>query len=118
MRRWSGRRLAGWVVLLPAALWFVLGVGGLAVGLCLAAAELLWAPRPRLLLAVAAALVAVLPLVVLAGGLPDPLGIGPQFAAGHGWTNLLAGAALALLTVATIRDARGPAAGAGSGPPS
>jgi hypothetical protein len=115
MRRWSGGRLAGWAVLL-AALWFVLGVGGLAVGLGVVAAELLWAPQPRLLLAVAAALVAVLPLVVLAGGLPDPLGIGPQFAAGHRWTNLLAGAALTLLTVATVRDARGATTGAG-GPP-
>jgi hypothetical protein len=117
MGRWSGGRLAGWAILL-AALWFVLGAGGLVVGLCIVAADLLWAPQPRLLLAVAAALVAALPLVVLAGGLPDPLGIGPQFTAGHGGTDLLAGAALALLTVATIRDARCAATGAGrSGPP-
>lgn len=100
MRRWAGRAA------LVVACWFVLGVGGLAIGLSVVAADLLWAPRPRLLLGVAAALVAALPLVVLAGGLPDPLGIGPQFALGHGPANLLAGAAVVLLLVATIRDVR------------
>jgi hypothetical protein len=111
VRRWTGR-LAGRAAL-PAALWLVLGVGGLAVGLAIVAADLLWAPPPRRLLVAAAALVAALPPVVLVAGLPDPSGIGPQFAA-HRWTDLLVGAALALLVLATVRDL---AAGPG-GPPS
>jgi hypothetical protein len=112
VRRRSGR-LAGRATL-PAALWLVLGVGGLAVGLAIVAADLLWAPSPRRLLVAAAALVAALPAVVLVGGLPDPLGIGPQFAAAHRWADLLVGAALALLVLAAVRDL---AAGPG-GPPS
>jgi hypothetical protein len=103
MRRWAGRAL------LVMACWFALGGGGLALGLGVVAADLLWAPRPRLLLAVAAALVAALPLLALAGGLPDRLGIGPRVALGHGPANLLAGAAVVLLAVATIRDVRGDA---------
>jgi len=63
-----------------AACWLALGGVGLALGLGVVAADLLWAPRPRLLLAVAAALVAALPLLALAGGLPDRLGIGPRVA--------------------------------------
>lgn len=114
MRRRSGR-LAGRAAL-PAALWLVLGVGGLAVGLAIVAADLLWAPPPRRLLAASAALVAALPPVVLVAGLPDPLGIGPQFAARR-WTDLMVGAALALLVMATVRDLGDPAADPG-GPPS
>jgi hypothetical protein len=103
MRRWAGRAM------LVAACWFVLGTGGLALGLGLVAADLLWAPRPRLLLAVAAVLVATLPLLALIGGLPDRLAIGPRFAVGHGPANLLAGVAVVLLVVGTVRDVRGEA---------
>jgi hypothetical protein len=115
VRRRAGRLAGG--ALLPAALWLVLGVGGLAVGLAIVAADLLWAPAPRRLLAAAAALVAALPPVVLVAGLPDSAGIGPQLAAAHRWTDLLVGAALALLVLATVRDLGAPATGRG-GPPS
>jgi H+/Cl- antiporter ClcA len=116
MSRWSERhrRLthrAALAVTLPVALWFVLGVEGLVVGLCVVVADLVWPPRR--LLAAAAVLVAALPLVVLASGLPDPAGIGPHFALGHPPADLLVSTALALLVVGTIRDVRGAARASG-----
>jgi hypothetical protein len=96
-----GRRLV-----LVAALWLVLGVEGLVVGAAVVAADLLVGPRPRLLLATAAVLVALVPPAILAAGLPEASAIGPGFALDHRPADLLAAAAVALLVVGAVRDLR------------
>jgi hypothetical protein len=93
-------------VVLVAALWLVLGGEGLVVGAGVVAADLLAGPRPRLLLATAAVLVALVPLAVLAAGLPQASAIGPGFVLDHRLADVLAGAAVALLVVGAVRDVR------------
>jgi hypothetical protein len=87
-----------------AALWLV---GG-ARGLLLAAAVVVWdivrPPTPRQLLAVAAALLALVPCVILAGGLPSARTISPLLIASDLTPHLLAGAGLALLVLGIVRD--------------
>jgi hypothetical protein len=93
-------------VALVAALWLVLGVEGLVAGAGVVAADLLVGPRPRLLLAASAALVALVPLAILAAGLPAAPAIGPGFALDHRLADAAAGAAVALLVVGAVRDVR------------
>jgi hypothetical protein len=107
--------------LLVGALWLVGGGIGLVAGVAFVVYDLVSRPTPRDLLVLAVLLLGLVPLVVLAGGLPAVEEIGPRFAEGNLAAHYLAGAGLALLVVGVLRDVRGGApddeAGEGRGVP-
>jgi hypothetical protein len=103
---------------LVALLWLLGGWAGLLVGLALVAYDAVRCPSPRELLVGSVALLAAVPLAVLARGLPTRATLGPEVAAGNPAAHLLAGTGLALLVLGVLRDVRAgraadPEAGAG-----
>jgi hypothetical protein len=110
----------GPVLLLVAVLWLLGGWAGLLAGVALAAWDRFRAPTPRQLLRLSLVLFGLVPLAVLARGLPTPATVSPDFASGNPVAHGLAGAALALLVLGILRDVRPPGwrpdAGAENGP--
>jgi ABC-type glycerol-3-phosphate transport system permease component len=100
-----GRPILEWV-LLVAVLWLLGGTIGLVVGAAFVAYDLVRAPAPRDLLVIAILLLGLVPLVVLARGLPAAVFIGPDFVEGNLVAHHLAGAGLALLVVGVLREVR------------
>jgi hypothetical protein len=101
----SRRPYLEWAVLV-ALLWLLGGVTGLAVAAAFVVYDLVRAPAPRDLLVVAVLCLALVPLVVLARGLPQPATVGPGFVTGNLLAHHLAGAGLALLVVGVLREVR------------
>ena len=98
-------------VLLVGALWLLGGRIGLVAGAAFVVYDLVSRPAPRDLLVLAVLLLGLVPLVVLARGLPAVREVGPGFAEGSLVAHYLAGAGLALLVIGVLRDVRGGAAG-------
>jgi hypothetical protein len=98
--------------LLVAALWLLGGGIGLVAGVAFVVYDLVSRPAPRDLLVLAVLLLGLVPLVVLARGLPAAAAaIGPGFVEGNLVAHYLAGAGLALLVIGILRDVRAGAAG-------
>jgi hypothetical protein len=92
--------------LLVAVLWLLGGTIGLVVGAAFVVYDLVRAPAPRDLLVIAILLLGLVPLVVLARGLPAATAIGTDFVQGNLVAHHLAGAGLALLVVGVLREVR------------
>jgi len=95
-------------LLLVAVLWLLGGWAGLLAGVAMAAWDRLRAPSPRQLLRLSLVLFGLVPLAVLARGLPTPATVSPDFASGNPVAHGLAGAALALLVLGILRDVHPP----------
>ncbi|HEV8653664.1 MAG TPA: hypothetical protein VG276_30770 [Actinomycetes bacterium] len=93
---------------LVAVLWLLGGWAGLLAGVAIAAWDWFRAPSPRQLLRLSLVLFGLVPLAVLARGLPTPATVSPDFASGNPVAHGLAGAALALLVLGILRDVRPP----------
>ena len=93
-------------VLLVGALWLFGGGVGLVAGAAFVAYDLVSRPAPRDLLVLAVLLLGLVPLVVLAGGLPAVEEVGPGFVEGNLVAHYLAGAGLALLVIGVLREVR------------
>ena len=100
-----GRPWLEWAALV-AALWLFGGTIGLVVGVAFVAYDLVRAPAPRDLEVLAVLCLALVPLVVLARGLPAAAAVGPDFVTGNLVAHHLAGAGLALLVVGVLREVR------------
>jgi hypothetical protein len=92
--------------LLVGALWLLGGGVGLVAGVAFVVYDLVSRPAPRDLLVLAVLLLGLVPLVVLARGLPATEGIGPGFVEGNLVAHYLGGAGLALLVIGVLRDVR------------
>ena len=92
--------------LLVGVLWLLGGGVGLVAGAAFVAYDLVSRPAPRDLLVIAVLLLGLVPLVVLARGLPAAQAVGPGFVEGNLVAHYLAGAGLALLVVGVLRDVR------------
>jgi hypothetical protein len=92
--------------LLVGALWWLGGGIGLVAGVAFVVYDLVSRPAPRDLLVIAVLLLGLVPLVVLARGLPAAAAIGPGFVEGNLVAHYLAGAGLALLVIGILRDVR------------
>ena len=92
--------------LLVGVLWLLGGNIGLVAGAGFVVYDLVRRPAPRDLLVIAILLLGLVPLVVLARGLPDTAAIGPDFVEGNPVAHHLAGAGLALLVVGVLREVR------------
>ena len=90
--------------LLVGVLWLLGGGVGLIVGTAFVVYDLVSRPTPRDLLVIAVLLLGLVPLVVLARGLPAAGAVGPGFVEGNLVAHYLAGAGLALLVVGVLRD--------------
>ena len=101
--------------LLLGVLWLLGGGVGLVAGAAFVAYDLVSRPAPRDLLVIAVLLLGLVPLVVLARGLPAAAGVGPGFVEGNLVAHYLAGAGLTLLVVGVLRDVRGGPSGPGDG---
>ena len=101
--------------LLLGVLWLLGGGVGLLAGAAFVVYDLVSRPAPRDLLVLAVLLLGLVPLVVLAGGLPAAAAVGPGFVEGNLVAHYLAGAGLALLVVGVLRDVRGGSDGPGDG---
>ena len=110
----SPRDLAG-RALLVGALWLVGGRVGLVAGAAFVVYDLVSRPAPRDLLVLAVLLLALVPLVVLARGLPAAGAVGPGFVEGNLVAHYLAGAGLALLVVGVLREVGTGSPGDGDG---
>ena len=108
----SARAILGRALLLG-VLWLLGGGVGLVAGAAFVAYDLVSRPAPRDLLVIAVLLLGLVPLVVLARGLPAAEAVGPGFVEGNLVAHYLAGAGLALLVVGVLRDVRGGPGGAG-----
>ncbi len=97
-------------VLLVGALWLLGGGIGLVAGAAFVVYDLVSRPRPRDLLVLALLVIGLVPLVVLARGLPAVQEVGPGIAEGNLVAHYLAGAGLALLVIGVLRDVRAEAA--------
>jgi hypothetical protein len=93
-------------VLLVGALWLLGGGVGLVAGVAFVVYDLVSRPAPRDLLVLAVLLLGLVPLVVLARGLPATAAIGPSFVEGNLVAHYLGGAGLALLVIGVLRDVR------------
>jgi hypothetical protein len=93
-------------VLLVGALWLFGGGIGLVAGAAFVVYDLVSRPAPRDLLVLAVLLLGLVPLVVLARGLPAAEEVGPRFVEGNLAAHYLAGAGLALLVVGVLREVR------------
>jgi hypothetical protein len=102
----SGRAVAE-RALLVGVLWLLGGGAGLVAGAVFVVYDLVSRPAPRDLLVLAVLLLGLVPLVVLARGLPAAEAVGPGFVAGNLVAHYLAAAGLALLVVGVLRDVRG-----------
>jgi hypothetical protein len=101
----SGRAVAE-RALLVAVLWLLGGTAGLVAGAVFVVYDLVSRPAPRDLLVLAVLLLGLVPLVVLARGLPTAEAVGPGFVEGNLVAHYLAAAGLALLVVGVLRDVR------------
>jgi hypothetical protein len=97
--------------LLVGVLWLLGGGIGLVAGAAFVVYDLVSRPAPRDLLVIAVLLLGLVPLVVLARGLPAADAIGPGFVEGNLIAHYLAGAGLALLVIGVLREVRAEAAG-------
>ena len=97
--------------LLVGALWLLGGGIGLVAGVAFVVYDLVSRPAPRDLLVIAVLLLGLVPLVVLARGLPAAAAVGPGFVEGNLVAHYLAGAGLALLVIGVLRDVRAREAG-------
>jgi hypothetical protein len=93
-------------VLLVGALWLFGGGIGLVAGAAFVVYDLVSRPTPRDLLVLSVLLLGLVPLVVLARGLPGVAEVGPGFVEGNLAAHYLAGAGLALLVVGVLREVR------------
>ena len=93
-------------VLLVGVLWLFGGGVGLVAGAAFVVYDLVSRPTPRDLLVLAVLLLGLVPLVVLARGLPGVEEVGPGFVEGNLAAHYLAGAGLALLVVGVLREVR------------
>jgi hypothetical protein len=109
----KGRPLVEWA-LLVAALWLFGGAVGLVVGAAFVVYDLVRQPAPRDLQVIAILLLGLVPLVVLARGLPAAAAIGTDFVQGNLVAHHLAGAGLALLVVGVLREVRAEVPDAGA----
>ena len=96
---------------LVGALWLLGGGIGLVAGFAFVIYDLVSRPAPRDLLVLAVLLLGLVPLVVLARGLPAAAAVGPGFVEGNLVAHYLAGAGLALLVIGILRDVQAGAAG-------
>jgi hypothetical protein len=101
----KGRPVIEWA-LLVAALWLFGGAVGLVVAAAFVVYDLVRQPAPRDLQVIAILLLGLVPLVVLARGLPAAAAIGTDFVQGNLVAHHLAGAGLALLVVGVLREVR------------
>ena len=92
--------------LLVGALWLLGGGIGLVAGVAFVVYDLVSRPAPRDLLVIGVLLLGLVPLVVLARGLPAAAAVGPGFVEGNLVAHYLAGAGLALLVIGILRDVR------------
>ena len=92
--------------LLLGVLWLLGGGVGLLAGAAFVVYDLVSRPAPRDLLVIAVLLLGLVPLVVLARGLPAAGAVGTGFVEGNLVAHYLAGAGLALLVVGVLRDVR------------
>jgi hypothetical protein len=100
--------------LLVGVLWLLGGGIGLVAGAAFVVYDLVSRPAPRDLLVIAVLLLGLVPLVVLARGLPAADAVGPGFVEGNLVAHYLAGAGLALLVIGVLREVRaGARAGRG-----
>jgi hypothetical protein len=97
--------------LLVGVLWLLGGGVGLVAGAAFVVYDLVSRPTPRDLLVIAVLLLGLVPLVVLARGLPAADAVGPGFVVGNLVAHYLAGAGLALLVIGVLREVRGATAG-------
>ncbi|HET9289983.1 MAG TPA: hypothetical protein VF468_19520 [Actinomycetota bacterium] len=97
--------------LLVGVLWLLGGGIGLVAGAAFVVYDLVSRPTPRDLLVIAVLLLGLVPLVVLARGLPAADAVGPGFVEGNLVAHYLAGAGLALLVIGVLREVRGATAG-------
>ena len=104
MRSRFGRQVVRERVLLVGALWLLGGRIGLVAGAAFVVYDLVSRPTARDLVVLAVLLLGLVPLVVLARGLPAVEAIGPAFAEGNLVAHYLAGAGLALLVIGVLRD--------------
>jgi hypothetical protein len=104
----KGRPIVEWA-LLVAALWLLGGAVGLMVAVAFVVYDLVRQPAPRDLQVIAILLLGLVPLVVLARGLPAAAAIGTDFVQGNLVAHNLAGAGLALLVVGVLREIRAEA---------
>jgi hypothetical protein len=99
--------------LLVGVLWLLGGAAGLVAGAAFVVYDLVSRPAPRDLLVLAVLLLGLVPLVVLARGLPAAEAVGPGFVEGNLVAHYLAAAGLALLVVGVLRDVRDEPGGPG-----
>jgi hypothetical protein len=92
--------------LLVGVLWLLGGGIGLVAGAAFVVYDLVSRPAPRDLLVIAVLLLGLVPLVVLARGLPAADAVGPGFVEGNLVAHYLAGAGLALLVIGVLREVR------------
>jgi len=104
----KGRPIVEWA-LLVAALWLLGGAIGLVLAAAFVVYDLVRAPAPRDLQVIAILLLGLVPLVVLARGLPPAAALGTDFVQGNLVAHHLAGAGLALLVVGVLREVRAEA---------
>jgi hypothetical protein len=97
--------------LLVGLLWLLGGGIGLVAGAAFVAYDLVRRPAPRDLLVIAVLLLGLVPLVVLARGLPAADAVGPGFVEGNLVAHYLAGAGLALLVIGVLREVRAETGG-------
>ena len=97
--------------LLVGVLWLLGGGIGLVAGAAFVVYDLVSRPTPRDLLVIAVLLLGLVPLVVLARGLPSADAVGPGFVEGNLVAHYRAGAGLALLVIGVLREVRGATAG-------
>jgi hypothetical protein len=93
-------------VLLVGVLWLLGGGVGLVAGAAFVVYDLVSRPTPRDLLVIAVLLLGLVPLVVLARGLPAADAVGPGIVEGNLVAHYLAGGGLALLVVGVLREVR------------
>ena len=116
MRSRFGRQVVLERVLLVGVLWLLGGGIGLVAGAAFVVYDLVSRPTPRDLLVIAVLLFGLVPLVVLARGLPAADAVGPGVVEGNLVAHYLAGAGLALLVVGVLREVRAGPPGDGEIP--
>jgi len=97
------RGVVSWFALVL-GLWFVGGAVGLAVGVALGAASILWRPLPRWLLALSIGVLAAVPVLILVHGLPSAFFVSPAFVSQNLPAHYVAGIGLALLVFGVVRS--------------
>ncbi len=111
----KGLPIVEWA-LLVAALWLLGGAVGLVVAAAFVVYDLVREPAPRDLQVIAILLLGLVPLVVVARGLPAAAAIGTDFVQGNLVAHHLARAGLALLVVGVLREVRAEASASAEAP--